>query len=197
MPYCLIPTTRPALVDTMIKSAEQDGWTVLTLEGSSGASNTRELLFEQAISLGAKYIRYADDDDICIYPHRETFCYYLDNNPNCDIVYGNFVKTFGSHTEYIKYAGDFKQDIKQGIGLAPWTWVAKASSLAKLNRIWDPLMAKGQGSWMIIQAALAGLKIEHLPVDVYHYHRYAVRPCITESNPSLTTEELHEWVDKI
>ena len=193
--FCLIPVTRPELAQTIIKSAENDGWLVLTKDGKFGAADTREALFKDAVSFGAEYVRYADDDDLCLYPHRQQFCEFLDNS-DYDIVYGNFKNTTRDKTADIVFSGDYVRDIREGIGIAPWTWVAKAKSLEKLERIWDPTMAKGQGSWMILQAASAGLKIAHLPIEVYHYHRYACRPSITEKPPTLNREQLWSWLDE-
>ena len=193
--YCLIPVTRPWMAERAMINASCDRWTVLTMDGSRGVQETRRLLLERAILCEADYIRYSDDDDTGVMPHREEAVKALENG-NADIVYFDYRMDLGGRLQDVRYSGDLGKDLKIGLGIAPWAWVAKTKSLKKMRIVWDLTVKKTQGTWMILQAMSAGLKIVHIPKLAYYYTPFSVEPNITKTWQNSKIEDFSDWLSE-
>ena len=186
---CLIPMTRPLLVGEAIRSAKACGWKVIVEDGAKGAPVTREKLFNAALSLGARYVRYSDDDD----PGIKGSVNDILENSGADILYGDYHLISRGHTLTHRYTGNVLKDLLYGMGIPPWAWIGKAGSLARLVPLWDSTVVRGDGSWMVLRALYAGLKIVHIPAVIYTYRKTYGLPTLTNSFPMFSKECLRDW----
>ena len=188
---CLIPSTRDlATVTFADDSACADGWEVMILAdvNGHGVHKMRESLLARAMARPAtQFIRYLDDDDTLL-PHleavREAF-----EDPKVGIVYTDAVlKLPSGDTHEIRYTGDPRGDL---MDIHPWSWVARASVLADIKRIfgyvWNYERQYREGGYCWLQFLMANLNIKHIPVLGYQYHKSFDPSCISQQ-PEFSRE---------
>lgn len=164
---CLIPVTRPSIANNAIKSAESDGWSVITLEDKekNGPHIIREKLLNIALKEKASIIRYMDDDDILL-PHLQKL-----NFENNDIIYIDHKIVNNKNSEIIILSGNPECD---ALSIHPWSWIAKANSLNKIKELnsylWNPQKPHREGGWCWFNFLQANLKIKHLRTIAYQWN---------------------------
>ena len=190
---CLMPITNPGVANRAIKSAESDGWKVITLEDKNkeGASVTREKLLNIALKENVDIIRYLDDDDTLL-PHLK----------NIDFGDEDIIYTDNYCNDYLnKLSGNPKVDI---LKISPWSWIAKASSLKKIKDlqgyVWDKSILHVEGYWCWYGFLKYNLKFKYLPITAYQYNKVSYRSQSNNKNHEIyilynkLKEELFEKV---
>jgi len=188
---CLIPYTRPDVVQTSIDAAKADGYTVLTYQdvNLNGANKSREVLLNRAFAdESITHIRYADDDDILL-PHLEVINEAFSSDPSLDVIYcdANMVMPSGI-VHPLKYSGNPLNDT---MNVHPWVWIAKKRILADIKRVygylWDYDRPCREGGYAWIKLLQSGCNIKHLEVIAYQYNKSFSPDCISQ-HPEFAKE---------
>ena len=167
--FCCIPVTRPRRAVYAARSAEWLGWNILTLEDHDrrGPCWVRNELFQQAESQGATVIRFLDDDDLAL---NLTASEALAMTHETDVVYFDYLKTHPvTVRSQVRLSGDPSIDWMSWLS---GNWVARLDALLLLGiRPWDETHSHCEASRMAFRMLRAGLKIKHLPVLGYYWHK--------------------------
>jgi hypothetical protein len=186
--YALMPITRPMQSATIHNDCTADGWRVLNMMDQLriGPQAMRNILLTKAIKAGALYVRFVDDDDRLL-PHRELAEKALET---ADVVYFNHEHIWNGQRTPFKFSGDPRADLIHSP--APWCWVARCDVLAKLHEeqpLWDTTWAIYHGGPTWIRFLKAGLKIVHIPVPAYEWHRQT----LSVSMVPQSREDIDKW----
>jgi hypothetical protein len=169
--YC-IPTMGRSSLGAAVGSALRDQ-TVLIRESASGEGPqaARNWLLNEAERIEADYIRWGDDDDLCIGGVRLLSFFTLET----DVVYFDYIR----YGEIIRLGSDPVAAMFRGV--TPWCFAARISALRAAGLQWDESKPCRQGSWFWLAALRAGLRFNYAPVIAYE----KVAPGAISSKPEF------------
>jgi hypothetical protein len=163
-----IPTTGRATLERAVRSA-QSAYTVVVRhdESGHGPQAARNWLLDEAARMGAEFIRYGDDDDLCL-PAKL-------GGGDADVVYFDYLR----YGEVVRLGADPVQAMFRGV--TPWCWAARVDALTGAGLRWDESRPCRQGSWMWLAMLQAGLRFSYAPVIAYE----KVAPGAISSKPEF------------
>jgi hypothetical protein len=185
--YCLIPATRTS-ASKAADSALALGWTPLVMEDTQcrGANWARNRLFEQALSLGAQWVRYCDDDDLVV---------GLEPTPFKGLVYFDYLyQRPPGPPSHVQLPSTPREAFSR---FSPWCWAASSATLLRVveqfGSLWDESIPCRQGGWQLARFIKSGTPMYHTSLIGYHWIHNGDGLCNHPQKQELSAQ-LDSWV---
>jgi hypothetical protein len=151
-------------LERAVASASGRHAVVVRMDEGAGPQVARNWLLDEASRRGAEFLRYGDDDDVCLR--------YVEPPPDADVIYWDYLR-YGAE---VRLGSDPIQAMFRGV--TPWCWAARVDSLNRAGLRWDESRPCRQGSWFWLAMLRAGLTFAYAPVFAYK----KVEPGVISSN---------------